>query len=157
MEAYIELLSNMTRPTHKRADRDCSLVRRHGGMLTLIRAVEYSDTRSVRAIACQAMRLVLTLISSLIIDLKIIKQFNSISSILMKVTLPRTIIRRILDATTVETSSSSISETMPRIVNSIAWMACISRFFNTPDRLGSLFRRLSDRVVRSCKRCVYGA
>ena len=56
MEAYIELLSNMTRPTHKRADRDCSLVRRHGGMLTLIRAVEYSDTRSVRAIACQAMR-----------------------------------------------------------------------------------------------------
>ena len=51
----------------------------------------------------------------------------------------------------------SLIETMPRIVNSIAWMACISRFFNTPDRLGSLFRRLSDRVVRSCKRCVYGA
>ena len=56
LEAYIELLSNMTRPTHKRADRDCSLIRRHGGMLTLIRAIEYSDARSVRAIACQAIR-----------------------------------------------------------------------------------------------------
>ena len=51
----------------------------------------------------------------------------------------------------------SLVETMPRVINSIAWMACISRFFNTPDRLASLFHRLSDRVVRSCKRCVYGA
>ena len=56
LESYIELLANMTKPTHKRADRDCSLIRRHGGMLTLIRAIEYSTTRSVRAIACQAMR-----------------------------------------------------------------------------------------------------
>jgi dynein heavy chain len=49
----------------------------------------------------------------------------------------------------------SLVETMPRIVNSIAWMACISRFFNTPDRLASLFHRLSERVVRSCKKCIY--
>ena len=51
----------------------------------------------------------------------------------------------------------SLVETMPRIVNSIAWMACISRFFNTPDRLASLFHRLSERVVRSCKKCIYSA
>jgi hypothetical protein len=56
LENYIELLANMTKPTHKRSDRDCSLVRRHGGMITLIRAIEYSTTRSVRAIACQALR-----------------------------------------------------------------------------------------------------
>ena len=56
MLAYIELLANMTIPTHKRALNDCSLIRRHGGMLTLIRAIEYSNDRRVRAVACQAMR-----------------------------------------------------------------------------------------------------
>ena len=50
-----------------------------------------------------------------------------------------------------------LAEAMPRIVHSVAWMACISRFFNTPDRLAALFHRLSVRVVRACRRAVYGA
>ena len=46
----------MTKPSHSRAKRDCVLIRRHGGMLALIRAIEYSDSRYVRSIACQALR-----------------------------------------------------------------------------------------------------
>ncbi len=54
-------------------------------------------------------------------------------------------------------SPNRLAEAMPRIVHSVAWMACISRFFNTPDRLAALFHRLSVRVVRACQRAVYGA
>ena len=56
LSCYIELLCNMTKPTHSRAKKDAVLVRRHGGMVTLIRAIEYSDSRYVRRIACQTMR-----------------------------------------------------------------------------------------------------
>lgn len=56
LSCYIELLCNMTKPSHSRAKKDAVLVRRHGGMLTLIRAIEYSDSRVVRKIACQTMR-----------------------------------------------------------------------------------------------------
>ena len=56
LSCYIELLCNMTKPSHSRAKKDAVLVRRHGGMITLIRAIEYSDSRFVRRIACQTMR-----------------------------------------------------------------------------------------------------
>ena len=51
----------------------------------------------------------------------------------------------------------ALVDSMPHIVHSIAWMACISRFFNTPDRLASMFYRLSTRVVKACKRSIYAA
>ena len=50
----------------------------------------------------------------------------------------------------------SISEILPALMNSIKMIHTIARYYNTPERMTSLFARITDQMILNCKRHIIG-
>ncbi|GMH89960.1 hypothetical protein TrVE_jg7050 [Triparma verrucosa] len=51
-------------------------------------------------------------------------------------------------------TASTIIDTLPALMNSIKMIHTIARYYNTKDRMTSLFSKITDQMISNCKQCI---
>jgi dynein heavy chain, axonemal len=53
-------------------------------------------------------------------------------------------------------TATTIIDTLPALMNSIKMIHTIARYYNTNERMTSLFAKITDQMIKNCKQCITG-